>query len=351
MQSSTLREDAGKAKLVLYGAVTDSKPTADGLGGTAKFAIERVIKSDPFLGKTKEIELPRLVPVTNPKNPPRFVIFCDVFNNKLDPYRGTPANSPAVVDYLQGALKLDGKDRTADLQFFFKYLDHKDADVAQDAFLELARATDQELGKAAPTFDAAKLRAWVQDPQLSVERLNLYAFLLGACGGERDAALLRAILVKPDDKTMGAYQGVLTGYIQVNPRDGWQLAQDVLKDPKKPFMQRYAVLRALRFYHGWKPTETRREVIGGLALALDQGDVADLAVEDLRRYEIWDLTANVLAQFDKKTHSAPIVKRSILRYALCCPGDEARNFVARVRKQDAEMVRDVEESLQFEKRK
>jgi hypothetical protein len=350
MQGATLREDATKAKLVLFGTVTDSKVSADGMGGVSRFVIDKVIKSDPFLGKTKEIDLPRFVPV-NLKNPPRFVIFCDIFNNKLDPYRGTPANSPAVVDYLQGALKLEGKDRTADLHYFFKYLDHRDADVAQDAFLELARATDQELGQAAAKFDAAKLRAWVQDPQLPVDRLNLYAFLLGACGSDRDAAFLRGILTKPDEKTMGAYQGVLCGYIQANPRDGWQLAQDILKDPKKPFMQRYAVLRALRFYHGWKPAETRREVTTGLAVALEQGDVADLAVEDLRRYENWELTAAVLAQYDKKSHSAPIVRRSIVRFALCSPRDEARAFVASVRKQDPEMVRDVEEGLQIEKRK
>ena len=123
-----------------------------------------------------------------------------------------------------------------------------------------------------------------------------------------------------------------------------------LKDANKPFTQRYAVLRSLRFFHGWKPQETNREVTRGLGMAVEQGDVADLAVEDLRRSENWDLTAAVLAQFSKKSHGAPIVQRSIVRYALNCPKPEAKTFIDAVRTQDAGMVKDGEEKLQFEKK-
>ena len=36
------------------------------------------------------------------------------------------------------------------------------------------------------------------------------------------------------------------------------------------------------------------------------------------------LTVAVLAQYGKKSHDAPIVKRSIVRYALSCPREDAR---------------------------
>ena len=49
--------------------------------------------------------------------------------------------------------------------------------------------------------------------------------------------------------------------------------------------------------------------------------LADQAIEDLRRWGYWDLTTDVLAQYSKPTHAAPIVRRSIVRYALR-PGDE-----------------------------
>jgi hypothetical protein len=349
MQGSTLRQDAGQAKLVLFGTITASKLNPEGTGSST-FSIEKVIKKDPFLGDKKVIELPRYVPVEKDK-PARFLVFCDVYKEKLDPYRGTPARSTDVVEYLQGALALDPKETSNNLSYFFKYLDHRDSDVAADAFLELARASDKDLGQAAARFDAAKVRVWVQDPKLPTDRLNLYGFLLGACGTDRDGAILRAMLQKPDERAMNAYQGILCGYIQLRPREGWDLAYEVLKDETKPFTHRYAVLRTLRFFQGYKPMETRAEVARGLGKALEQGDVADLAIEDLRRAENWDLTPAVLAQFGKKSHAAPIVQRSIVRYALCCPRDEAKVFIDSLQKRDPELVKDVQEQLQFEKKK
>ena len=36
-----------------------------------------------------------------------------------------------------------------------------------------------------------------------------------------------------------------------------------------------------------------------------------------------------------------------MRYALCCPGEEAKRFVATVKQTDAKLVRDVEEMLEL----
>ena len=81
------------------------------------------------------------------------------------------------------------------------------------------------------------------------------------------------------------------------------------------------------------------------AALLPCGDLADQAVEDLRRWGYWDLTGTVLAQFGKESHAAPIVRRAIVRYALTCPADDARRFVAAVRQSDPRLVGDVEEML------
>src|SRR5262249_37309420 len=160
--------------------------------------------------------------------------FCDVFKDKIDPYRGMPVKTLDVVEYLQGALALDKSNPAGNLEFFFKYLDSKDPEVARDAFLELARATDKELGQAAAKFSAAQLRTWIEDASLPAERLNLYAFLLGVSGNDRDAILLQSLLKKSDERSAAAFQGILCGYIQLRPREGWQLAQDTLKDNSKP---------------------------------------------------------------------------------------------------------------------
>src|SRR5262249_42101806 len=150
-----------------------------------------------------------------------------------------------------------------------------------------------------------KLRAWLQDDKTPAGRLGLFAFLLGTCGNEKDAALFRSLLLKPTERTAPAIDGLLGGYIQLRPREGWDLAVALLRDERKPFMERFAVVRTLRFYHAWQPAASRDEVIRCLRVTLDQGDLADLAIEDLRRWQLWDLTAAVLAQYGKKSHDAP----------------------------------------------
>ena len=83
------------------------------------------------------------------------------------------------------------------------------------------------------------------------------------------------------------------------------------------------------------------------AALLPHGDFADQAIEDLRRWGYWELSADVFAQFAKPTHAAPIVRRCIVRYALSCPTDDAKRFVASVKQTDPKLVAAVEEMLKL----
>jgi hypothetical protein len=342
----TFRQEAGlaSARIIFYGTVEKSDP----IRGVSEFRIESVVRSDPFLGDKKTVELPRALPILDPKDPPKFLVFCDVFKGKLDPYRGVPVQSADMIKYLKGALALESKDRARSLLYYFDYLEHADKKIAEDAFLEFAKSTDQEIGQIASKLSAAKIRGWIKDRETPEYRLGMYAFLLGACGGAEDAAALRAMLQKPSEKTMTAFDGILGGYIQLRPEEGWTLALDLLRDSSKDFQIRFAVVRTLRFYHGWKPEECKARVLRGLAAVLPQGDIADLAVEDLRRWQMWDLTDDVLALYGKKSHDAPLMRRAIVRYAMSCPKPKAKDFVAQRRRDEPDLVRDVEESLQSE---
>jgi len=359
----TLRLDAGQAKLVVYGTLANARLNANDPagGGVTDLQLNSVLKSDPILGNKKVIELPRFVPL-NATTPATWLVFCDVYQGRLDPYRGLPVSSPAVVDYLRGALALDAKDRTQSLLYFFSYLGHREPEIAEDAYLEFARATDQEIGQVEPKLAPDKLRRLLQDPQTPGTQLGLFAFLLGVCGNDQDALLLQRLIagqeaapkVLPQGclvpaRSGSALDGLLSGYIQQRPREGWELAWRYLGDAQRPFLQRLAVLGTLRFYQSWKPQEHRGHVVRGLGLLLPQGDMADLAVEDLRRWQYWELTNDVLALYGRRTHDAPIMRRAILRYALSCPRNEASQFVAQRRQQEPDLVREIEESLQFEK--
>jgi hypothetical protein len=350
-QTSTFREDAAQARMILYGTVVKSALTGGGGGpgnGVSDFTIKTVLKSDPYLRGKTSLQIPRYVPVDR-NDPPKYLLFCDLYQGQPDVFRGLPVKSEAAAVYVKGLLAVQAKGRVEVLRYCFDYLGHPERELANDAFLEFAKASDQEMGQVAPKLSAEKLRGWLKDPQTPENRLGVYALLLGACGGEQDAALLRAMAEKPTPRTEAALDGLLGGYVQLRPREGWELALGVLRDARQPFATRFAVVRMLRFYHGWKPRETQAKVMEGLATVLEQSDMADLAVEDLRRWQTWDLTDSVLKLYGRKGYDSPLMQRAVVRYALACPRAAAARFTAELRRADPALVKDVEESLGLEK--
>jgi hypothetical protein len=138
--------------------------------------------------------------------------------------------------------------------------------------------------------------------------------------------------------------------VLLQPDPGWPVARAILRNPNKDFMVRYAALRAARFFYEMRPDVVPRpDVIDGVTLLLPQADIADLAIEDLRKWKCWDLTPRVLALKDSKVHDIPINRRAILRFALCSPAGMAKEFVDEERKRDPQRVRDTEDLLKEEK--
>src|SRR5262245_3267719 len=259
LNKQTWRQEAAQAKLILYGTLANPR-LGDANGGAAAtdLQIEHVIKANPILAGRKVITLPRWLPV-DPKSPPKFLVFCDLFNDRLDPYLGSPVKSPAAVEYLKGAMTLEAADRQKQLAYFARYLDHADSDIAADAFLEFAKSADVDVARAGKSLDPSRLRRLLADPQTPPERLRLCAYLRGACGGPADGDFLARLLKQPDDRVRSAFGGVLAGYMLLRPADGWKLAHAVIGDATRPFPERSAVVGTLRFFHATRP-EARTEV-------------------------------------------------------------------------------------------
>jgi hypothetical protein len=347
--TATFREEAAQpyAKLILYGQFTESTARADG-SGTAKYEILNVLRADPILGEAKEITVPRYVPVQDRKNPPHFLLFCDVFQKKVDPYRGIPFKTPEIVDYVKKGAALDPKDRVSILRFYFDYLEHHEPEIAADAYLEFAKAGDRDIGEAAKTFSPDKVRGWLRTAP--PERLGVYAFVLGICGTEEDASHLQTLLTNPDERIRNAYDGILAGVLSKKPREGWTTVLNGLSDGKTPLALRLAMVRSVRLLHGWQPEANKANTLKAAQAVLTQGELADMAIEDLRRWKLWDLTPDVLGLYGKKGYMAPIMERAIVRYALCNKTDlQAKQFVEARRKDKPDLVKEVEEGLEFEK--
>jgi hypothetical protein len=362
MQGQTLTGDVGQASMVLVGTLSNAKLTgADTLEGTTDLTIDSVIKDHDIIKGKKVVTLPKYIPGDDKKY--KFLIFCDVFKDKIDPYRGVAVKADCdVAAYVKGALEVKDKKIGERLKYFFKYLDSDEVEISNDAYKEFGNADYKDYKDMAKGLPSATLVKWLKDPNTPSFRFGLYASMLGHCGKPEDAKLLRGMLDDPEKKVITGADGILAGYILLDPKEGWDYLRSTLKDEKKEFTQRYAALRAARFFHDSRPDVIPHDkVLGAVCLLLDQSDIADLAIEDLRKWGSWGVTDQVLALYDKKSHDVPIIKRSILRFALSArdlnpdgsvnadkPNPKASAFVAALRKKDAEMVESAEELLRLE---
>ena len=346
-QGPTLVGDYANASMVLYGSFANPKLGGGQIDGTTEFVIEKVLKDHEFLKGVQKntVTLPRYIQSKN-----KFVVFIDVYKGNLDPYRGVETQADSeLVKYLEGAVKLHNAKAPERLRFCFDYLNSADFDVAMDAYREYAKADYKEYADMAKKLPAEVVAGWLKDVKTPPYRYGLYASLLGHCGGKEDAKLLRSMIDDPEKRKGSGIDGLLAAYIMLQPKEGWKYVQDQLKDEKQDFMFRYACLRTIRFLWDQRPDLVpQKSLVGGMGSVLDQPDMADFGVEDLRRWRRWEMTDRVIDLFGLKTHNIPVVKRAVLRFALASPEPRAKEFVDRQRQRDPDWVRDTEELLKLE---
>jgi hypothetical protein len=351
MQGQTLVTDVSQASMVLYGTFTNARLDANGDAGqgSTDLEIEAIIKKHEILGNQKTVTLPRYVP-TSKDNKTKFLVFCDVFKGKIDPYRGIPVQADGdIVKYLKGALEVKDKPVGERLRYYFDYLDNKEIEISNDAYKEFGNASYQDYHELAKKLPADKIARWLEDPNTPAFRYGLYASMLGHCGADKDAAMLRKMLDDPQKKVTSGVDGMLAGYTMLKPKEGWTYIHDILKDPSKDFMRRYAALQSARFFWDSRPDVVdKKDIAETVTQLLDQSDICDLAIEDLRKWKRWECMDKVLELQSKKSHDIPIIRRAILRFALSCPDARATAFVDQWRKRDPETVKDIEELLKLE---
>ena len=98
-------------------------------------------------------------------------------------------------------------------------------------------------------------------------RLGLYGSVLGHCGRPEHAKLLRTLLEDPQRRFSSGIDGMLAGYVLLDKKEGWKYVHDILKDPSKDFLLRYAALRSARFFWDSRPdVVTKKDVVEAVTL-------------------------------------------------------------------------------------
>lgn len=352
----TLLGEVGQADLIIFGTLSNAKRDPNDFSkGTTDMEIELVVKNHEILKGQKTITLPRYVP-SDPKNKSKHLVFCEIYKGKLDPYRGEAvAFDSKIAEYLKGAIALKEKPAAQKLDYFYKHFDSLDWSVSADAFQEFSNADYADIRPVAAKMDADRILKMLKDPNTSVARYGLLGLLIGHCGKpEKHAKELREFLNQPKVKEATGLDGLLTGYMMLDPKDGIKFVSDLTQNTKEEFLIRYAALRCLRFCWDYRSDIMSKDQIVSMVKPLvDQTDIADLAVEDLRKWQRWEMASDLVSLFGKSSHDIPIIQRSIIKFALTAPADNSvtSEFLKKLRANpmQAERVKDLEQLLELEK--
>jgi hypothetical protein len=356
--TTTFVAEVAQADLILYGTLANAQRDPDDPGGlnkgTTDLTIETVIKSHDFIKGKKKITIPKYLPPDGKEY--KYLIYFNVVNGQLDPYRGEAFSLDSKLpEYLKGAIEIRQKDSATRLRYFFDYLESPDIAISGDAYGEFAVADYKEICEVAPKLPAEVLLKWLKDPNTRNSRFGLYGLILGHCGKPSDAKAIRELIDDKNRSFTSGLDGVATGYIMLNPKEGWDYLIDLIKDPNKEFPIKYAALKISRFFWEFRSDLIpNSQVLEAMKLLVDNPTIADMPIEDLRKWKAWELTPLVLSYAKKESHSSiKIIYRAILKFAIAASTSDPKNkdaveFVKAARARDAKQVEFLEELLKDE---
>ncbi len=185
LEPATLAEDFTSAHFVVVGMLYNSKNENGESDGPTEAALLHVIKNHPILKNKKHLSLNQYVPIK--RDGECYVLFGEVFKGEVDIYRGIRCTGPKdeLVDYLKDIEKLAKAGRYEELDFYRRHFEHRNAEIAEDAYRAFRRATFAELKHVSKYCDAAKLKRWAADEKVPSRRKELYKVLLVFCEENR----------------------------------------------------------------------------------------------------------------------------------------------------------------------
>ena len=357
---TTLLGEVAQADFILYGTLSNAQrdpndPTAFNKG-TTDLTIEMVIKAHDVIKGKKKITIPKYLPPEQGGKEYKYLIYFNVINGQIDPYRGEafPPDSK-LPDYLKGAIDMRQKDTVTRLRYFFDYLESPDITISGDAYGEFSNADYKEIREVAAKLPADLIMKWLKDPNTRGSRFGLYGLILGHCGKATEAKAIRDLLDDKDRSYSSGLDGMVTGYIMLNPKEGWDYLLKLIKDPTKDFPIKYAALKTARFFWELRPDlVSNSQVLEAMKLLAENPDIADMPIEDLRKWKVWELTPLVLSFAKKESHnSIKIINRAVLKFAIAASvanpmNAGATDFVKAARAKDAKSVEFLEDLLKEE---
>jgi hypothetical protein len=376
-QGQTLAGELASADMIVVATVVSSeRDPNDFTKSRTTLKVDKTVKPHPAFEKQAELTIPRYIPVEKGKAAPQLLLFCYVNtdaadaavaaaasasavfpqyrNATVDAYRGDEIRAKSKLpDYLEEARRLQAAAPLKRLRFYFDHLEDDDLFISSDAYMEFGNADYKDVSELAKSLPADTLLKWLKDPNTNPARFGLYGMLLGHCGKSEHAATLKKLVADPDNAFSMGLDGMLAGYVLLDPKGGWELLAGIAGDRKREFTTRYAALRTVRFFHDHRPdVVTADQVLNAMKVLAAQDDIADIAIDDLRKWKRWDQAAFVLGLAALESHADPLARRAIVKFAILAAkadgNTKAAEYVEGVRKVKPQLVKDAEALVEEE---
>jgi len=355
IRGERLAERIAKAGLVVHGTFSNprqlSDPGPDEPSSLTDMRVLKVIKSHPALSKQANVPVAGYIAGAKQK-PAEYIMFADVKDKQILPFDGIPVDGKDIVEYLQGAVAAQKLPVPERLAFFFKYLDHPNDDISRDAYMEVSIPPYKDIAAAKKYFDADRVQKMLQDPKTPPYRFGLLGMLTGVCGRTQDAETLRKMIVDKEKRPSSGMDGLIAGYCLLEPEKGLSMVLDFLSNAEVDFNVRYAALRiTTQFLIKDAPVKNKKVIFDRLGSIVDNGEMGDLAIDELRKAEVWESAKRVFSAYESSDAAATknnFIKRAAIRYALKCPNPEAKTFVEKLRKSNPGQLSIEEENLRWE---
>ena len=374
-QGQTLAGELASADMIVVATLKSSEQDPnDFTKSKSVFKIDQAIKPHPVYKAGDTFTVARYIQQVKKGEEPKLLLFCYVNhdpadaqlaavasaavfagyrNVSVDAYRGDEIKPDSTLPkYLADTFALRDKDAATRLKFYFDHLETPELFVSTDALMEFGNADYKDVRPVAEKLPADTLLKWIKDPNTAPSRFGLYGMLLGHCGKAEHAAAIRKLIDDPDNAFSLGLDGMLAGYTLLDPKGGWELIRGIAADRKRDFSTRYAALRTVRFFHEHRPDVIKPgQLLDGMKTLAAQDDIADIAIDDLRKWKAWDETSFVLGFAGQETHNSLITKRALLRFAIQA-GEagkaDAKAFVDKARADNPDRVKETEELLRDE---
>jgi hypothetical protein len=335
------------AEMIVVGRFQNSVEPNNALPyGQVELVFDRILQTHDSIKEKKSIILGRHI-----KSKAQFLVGMELDNGKIEPYRAVAVDAEGEVErFVRGALALRDRSQLARMRFAVDFLHSPCEEVADSARIEIERASYADLRKVAEKMKAGPLVKALQNSKTSRDQCRTFAMLLGHCGTKQDATILRKMIDHCAHNENEILPGYLLVYVLLEPAEGWQYVTKLSVDRKQSFLHRFAALGTIRQLAEDRPDiHDLKKCSAAMANILEVPDIADRAVEDLRKWKRWEHCDAILAMHGKAAYDKAYMRRAILRFALECPTPAAKTFVTVERSKDSQWVADTEELLAIEK--